>query len=207
VITPDLPVISLHGKIKGRDPVMMKAGKRLNLRVTGGMPSKTRQRYDRKMRKYNGYLLVPLEKPLVDKAEENRLLSHEFGRGIRQNYMTRGKPTITHVNEAHQTQNDLKLRADCEAVLMRGGPDNALWQEAQRGRWLTMHTYDAPEHMFVFYDPSREERKRYADFGEGDPDEITYITSNLRTERVADGRTISQCLYIRRGGGMLIIDT
>lgn len=207
VCSPDLQAISLHGKIKGRDPVVGRAGKQCHFRVVPVLPSDFRQRYDRKVRKYNGYLLVPLSKPGVSAAEENKILQAEFRKAIRQNYRTRKRPTITHVNEAHQTQQELKLLVDCEAPLMRGAPDNAMWSEAQRGRWLSYHTYEAPEHMFIFYDDSREERKRYADFGCADPDELEYITSQLRTERVADGRTISQCLYIRRGGGMFVIDT
>jgi ABC-type cobalamin/Fe3+-siderophores transport system ATPase subunit len=207
VCSPELQVISLHGKIKGRDPVVAAMGKDLNLRVVPSLPSAQRQKYDRKVRKHNGYLLIPLEKPNGDPAEEDRVLRQEFKRALEQNYRTRKRPTITHVNEAHQVQEELKLKKACEATLMRGAPDNAMWSEAQRGRWLSWHTYEAPEHMFVFYDDVREERKRYADFGCADPDEIEWITSQLRTERVADGRTISQCLYIRRGGGMFVIDT
>ena len=207
VCSPDLQVISLHGKIKGRDPVVAEMGKDLNLRVLPALPSLQRQKYDRKVRKFNGYLVIPLEKAYGDPAEEDRILRREFGRGINQNYRTRSRPTITHVNEAHQVQWELKLQKQCEQTLMRGAPDAAMWSEAQRGRWLSWHTYEAPEHMFIFYDDVREERKRYADFGCADPDEIEWITSQLRTERVADGRTISQCLYIRRGGGMYVIDT
>lgn len=207
VVSPDLQVISLHGKVKGRDPVIGTFGKGLNVRVLPELPSHSRQRYDRKVRKYNGYLIVPIEKPLDDEDEENRLLRRSFRQGINQNYQTRSRPTITHVNEGHQVQEELRLKKACEKILMRGAPDAAMWTEAQRGRWLSWHTYEAPEHIFIFYDDVREERKRYADFGCADPDEILYITSNLRTERVADGRTISQCLYIRRGGGMYVIDT
>lgn len=206
VCSPDLQVISLHGKIKGRDPVVGRVGKQNKLRVVPTLPSYSRQRADRKWRKYNGYLLLPLEKP-GNPRENNVILYREFKRALEQNYQTTKRPTITHVNEGHQVQQELKLRVECEAPLMRGAPDNALWTEAQRGRWLSWHTYEAPEHVFVFYDDVREERKRYADFGCADPDEIEYITSQLQTERVADGRTISQCLYIRRGGGMYVIDT
>lgn len=206
VISPDTQVLILHGKIKGRDPEVRPTAKQLNLRQVPSLPSKSRQRYDRKVRHYNGYLVVPLEKPM-DETEEYDTLHREFRRAIRQNYRTRGRQTITFVDEAHQVQHDLKLKASCENVLMRGAPDNAMWSASQRGRWLSYHTYNAPEHMFIFYDDNREERKRYADFGTGDPDEIVYITSNLQTQRVADGRTISQCLYIRRGGGMYVIDT
>lgn len=206
VCSPDLQAFSLHGKLAGRDPVVGRMGKYNNLRVVHEVPSTERQRYDRKVRKYNGYLLIPLDHP-SDPVEEQEKLRTEFQRALEQNYRTTKRPTITHVNEGHQVQEELRLKRYCEATLMRGAPDAAMWTEAQRGRWLSWHTYEAPEHIFVFYDDVREERKRYSEFGCADPDEIMFITSNLRTERVADGRTISQCLYIRRGGGMYVIDT
>jgi len=189
-----------------------RASKQLRLRVTAELPSQTRQLYDRK-RKWNGYLLVPLEKPGKNVAEENEKLAQTFADAIHQNYVTRDRPTITHINEAHQTQNELRdknnrpLKELCEAVLMRGAPDNAEWNEIQRGKYVSYHCYGAPEHMFIFYDDDRDNRKRYADFGAADPIVIEALTSQLKTERARDGRTISQCLYIRRGGGMYVIDT
>jgi hypothetical protein len=205
VINRDHQVLSLHGKIKGRDPVVGAAGKKLNLRVVPELPSGARRKIDYK-RRCNGYLIVPLEKPGTP-AEEELKLRDAFRTAIHQNYRTTGRNTITHVNEAHQIQAELKLKQDVEAPLMRGGPDNAVWHEAQRGRFLSYHTYSAPEHIFVFYDDDSDNRRRYSDFGCADPDEIFWITSHLKTKRVADGRTISQCLYIRRGGGMYVVDT
>lgn len=206
VISPDHQVISLHGKIKGRDPVVGKAAKALDLRVVSELPSASRMKFDRQ-RKYNGYLLVPLTKPMTDPKEEERILSEAFEPAIMLNYTTMKRKTITHINEAGQTQHELGLQKAVEAPLQRGGPDNAVWNEAQRGAWLSYHTYGAPEHIFVFYDPVKENRKRYADFGTEDPDVIEELASHLKTERVPDGRTISQCLYMRRSGGMCVIDT
>jgi hypothetical protein len=205
VITPDHQVVSLHGKIKGRDPVIGRAAKRYHLRVVPELPSSSRQKFDRK-RRWNGYIVVPLEHPQAPVVEK-KLLTDAFRNCIHSNYRTTKRNTITHVNEAHQVQAELKLKEDIEAPLMRGGPDNAVWNEAQRGRYLSYHTYSAPEHIFVFYDDDADNRKRYSDFGCADPDEIFWITTNLRTQRSKDGRTISQCLYIRRGGGMYVVDT
>lgn len=205
VISPDMPVFSLHGKIKGRDPVIAKAAKRYHLRMVTELPSSSRQMYDRK-RHWNGYIIIPLDKPGAP-AEEKARLQVAFKHAINRNYQTTNRNTITHINEAHQTQSDLGLKEDVEAPLMRGGPDNAVWNEGQRGAYLSYHTYNAPEHLFVFYDDDATNRKRYSDFGCADPKEIFELTSNLRTERSRDGRTISQCLYIRRSGGMYVVDT
>jgi hypothetical protein len=199
VISPDMPVYSLHGKVRGRDPVVMSVAKKYKLRMVETLPSHTRQRYDYK-RGYNGYLIAPIVKPSTP-AKEAELLHDSFSRAISQNYRTVKHKTITHINEAHQVQAELRLKEDVEAPLMRGGPDNAVWQEAQRGRFLSYHTYSAPEHIFIFLDPDSDNRKRYSDLGVMDPKELFYLTGNLRTKRVADGRTISECLYIRRGSG------
>lgn len=206
VVSPDMRVTSLHGKIGGRDPVIPRAARHCGLRVVSELPGKYRTRWDRKHGKArNGYMLVPLASP-GNPSEENEKLESEFRRALERNYRSRDK-TITHINESHQVQQELRLRELCEAPLMRGGPDNAEWNEAQRGRYLSYHTYSAPEHLFVFYDDDRDNRKRYSDFGCADPDEVMWHTSHLQTARSLDGRTISQCLYIRRGGGMYIVDT
>jgi hypothetical protein len=206
VVSPDLQVISLHGKIGGRDPVIARAAHQCRLRVVSTIPDATRRKFDRK-RKYNGYLLVPLPKPGASATEEEKTLRREFGRAIHLNYANTGAKTITHVNEAHQAQEELKLKKELEAPLMRGGPDNAEWNEAQRGRYLSYHTYGAAEHMWIFYDDDKDTRARYGDFGAADPEVMEDITRNLKTARSADGRTISQCLYLRRGGGMYVVDT
>ena len=206
VCSPERQVISLHGKIKGRDPVIPVAAKDCNLRVVRELPSAARQRIDTR-RGFHGYLLVPLVRPGVSADEENRVLREAYRPAIHGNYSQTKRKTITHINEAHQTQVDLKLKSECEAVLMRGAPDNTMFSETQRGRYLSYHTYGAPEWMLIYYDDDRDNRKRYADFGCADPDEIEYLTSQLQTRQSKDGRTISQCLVLRRRGDMFIVDT
>jgi len=61
--------------------------------------------------------------------------------------------------------------------------------------------------MLIYYDDDADNRARYRDFGAADPDEIAYLTGALKTGQSADGRTISQCLVIRRKGDMYIVDT
>lgn len=207
VCSPDLQVMSLHGKVKGRDKVVAAAAKQCNLRIVSELPSKTRQLIDRK-RGYHGYILMPLTKAGYSSQEENKILVAQFAPAINQNYGTTKRKTITHINEAHQTQVDLRLKGDVESPLMRGGPDNGVWQEAQRGSHLTYHTYGAPEIIEIWYDPVKQNRERYQEIGCADPDEIEYYSQNLKRERVPDGRTISQCLFITRNDGLVyIVDT
>lgn len=207
VCSPDLQVISLHGKVKGRDKVIPAAAKECHLRIVAELPSPMRQAIDRK-RGYHGYIIVPITRAGMSAKEENALLVAQYAPAIHQNYGTTKRKTITHLNEAHQTQVDLKLKGDVEAPLMRGGPDNAVWQEAQRGSYLSYHTYGAPEVIEIWYDPVRQNRERYKEIGCEDPDAIEYYSQNLKRERVKDGRTISQCLFITRNDGLqYIVDT
>lgn len=200
-------VYSIHGKVKGRDPTVPRAAKMLNLRIVDRLPTDTRIRYDRK-RKYNGYIVQPLEKNLGTVQDENNLLRDRFADVIHHCYVTPpGKKVILHVNEAHQTQVDLKLKQECEGPLMRGAPDCAEWNEIQRGRNVSYMCYDSPEHLFIFKDDDESNARRYGEFGTGDSREIEDLISHLQTERSRDGRTISQCLYMRRDGGMFVIDT
>lgn len=204
VISPDYPVIVLHGKIQGRDKVIGKMADELNLRVVHKWPpppSVTKRR-----KKINGYILMPLEHSMPTVAEENEKLAQEYRKAIHENYVTTNGEVITHVDESHQAQEDLKLRGELEGPLMRGAPNNSEWNLIQRGKWVTYHVYSAPEDVLIFYDSDDSNQKRYSEIGDVSRDEIIDITSNLRRERAADGRTISQALHIRRAGGMCIVD-
>lgn len=207
VVSPDRMVISLHGKIKGRDMTVERAARMLNLRIVPALPNAARIAYDRK-RKYNGYIIRPLDKAGDSVAADNKALYEAYAPAIHYCYATPpGHQVILHVNEAHQTQVDLKLKTECEGPLMRGAPDCTEWNEIQRGRNVSYMCYDTPEHMFLFKDDDEDNQRRYAEFGAGDRREIMELISNLRTDVAPDGRTISQCLYMRRSGGMYVIDT
>jgi len=212
VISPDRKALVLHGKIKGRDPVIGQMAEDCNLRIISSYPPRPDVRETAKhgRDKYrNGYILRPLDRHAENAAEENEILSREFRKGIHANYTTSSrKKRITVVDESHQAQETLKLKGDIEGPLMRGAPDNSVWNLLQRGRFVSYHCYSAPEHVIIFYDPDRTNQQRYSEIGDVDPEEIVAITSNLRTERSRDGRTISQALYMRRGDRyMCIVDT
>lgn len=197
VISPDYPkALVLAGKPPGRDHTMEEAAKRLNLRTITEWPPPPAFG-DRKKR---GWVLRPNQK-MRDHDEDYAELRKQFKAGILGAYRTSPKkPLITFVDEAHLIHYDLKLRKECEMTLTRGAPVNAMWTLVQRGRWISYQCYDAPEHVFIFYDPDLNNQKRYAEIGGVDARELMAITKKLRTERVATGQTVSQCLYMRRAG-------
>jgi hypothetical protein len=65
--------------------------------------------------------------------------------------------------------------------------------------------YDQAEHLFIFYDPDRDNQRRYSEIGGVDPGELIELSRQLKTTTVADGSTISQALYFRRSGDYLAI--
>lgn len=200
--TPDRKAVLLAGKPPGRDKVMGEAAKNLNLRVVEEWPPLPSY----KDRKRNGFVLRP-KQGLRDLDEDRENVRSNFRRALMSNYASK-KPVITVVDEAHHVQNDLKLKNEYEAPLMRGAPVNSEWSLIQRGRWMSYLCYDAPEHVFIFYDPDISNQRRYSEIGGVDPEFIRHVVKNLKTYRTPNGMTVSECLYIRRSGPQLyIVDT
>jgi hypothetical protein len=204
VTSPDQKALVLHGKIRGRDSEIPEMSKDLNMRVISEYPPN----YRPGDRKRSGYILVPLVKPTESAAEENTLLREQYKKAIHSSYQQRGKPMILVLDESHQVQETLKLKSEIEGPLMRGLPDCAEWNLIQRGRFVSYHCYDAPEHLIIFYDPDVSNQKRYSEIGGVDPTYLVYITRGLKTRTIhknGQEATISEALYIRRGGPYLCI--
>ena len=203
--SPDRRATMLHGKIRGKDHVVKEMSDRLNMRQVETWPPD--KRFGDKNRR--GYILVPLSRAYDSTDEENEILAREFRKAIHDNYAQTKRDTITVVDESHQAQETLKLKKDLEGPLMRGAPQNAEWNNIQRGRYVSYHCYDGAEHLFLFYDPDRSNRQRYSEIGGVDPIYLERITEGLRTYTVKRGdtgkATISECLYIRRSGPELMI--
>jgi hypothetical protein len=202
---PEIRGVVLHGKIKGRDLTIERLSKASGYPIVSRYPPRgLRARY--RMRESRGVILRPLDHPMDTPKEENAALATEYRRAIHRSYHApRDKPVIVVADEAHQTHNDLKLMQDCEGPLMRGRPVCAMWSLVQRGRYVSYHVYDQAEHVFIFYDPDRDNQKRYSEIGDVDPHELVDLTRQLRTETVSDGSTISEALYFRRSGNQLAI--
>ena len=202
---PDIRVVVLHGKIKNRDHVINDLAKRSGIPlVTRWPPNGARSRY--RARKYRGAILRPLVKPLDNTEQENKLLAVEYRKAIHSSYHApMKKPVIVLVDEAHQTHTDLGLRKDCEGPLMRGRPVCGEWSLVQRGRYVSYHVYDQAEHVFMFYDPDRNNQERYSEIGDVDPKELVALSRQLNTKTVSDGSTVSEALYFRRSGSQLAI--
>lgn len=204
VISPDLKALVLLGKPPGRERTWTKeTADRLNLRVIETYPPS----FNVRDRNRNGWMLRP-KHTMSDPAADDAHIKNEFRKGIRGAYATSPKKKmITVVDEAHHVHETMGLKKDCEAPLMRGLPDNAMWSIAQRGRYLSYLCYDAPEDIIIFKDDDESNQARYGEISGVSRREIIDITRNLQTERIDKGNTISQALYKSSSGDMCIIDT
>jgi energy-coupling factor transporter ATP-binding protein EcfA2 len=205
---PDIDLRVLHGKIKGRDQSIDKLAKSARLTIGPDYKATWWQSHVSK-RDARGHIVRPLEHAGSSASEENELIARRFQKGIHDGYhRSRKKPIILLVDEAHQAHNDLKLRKDLEAPLMRGRPVCGVWSLVQRGRYVSYMVYDQAEYLLIFYDPDRDNQRRYSEIGGVDPDVLIALSRRLETKTVADGSTISQALYFRRSGDFLaIVDT
>lgn len=202
---PQITTVVLHGKIKGRDQTIESLSRRSGYPiVTSWPPRSIRARH--RLRKNHGAILRPLRSAGDNPDVENEILRVQYRRAIHRGYQApRKKPVIILADEAHQTHSDLRLMKDCEGPLMRGRPVCAMWSLVQRGRFVSYHVYDQAEHVFIFYDPDRNNQQRYSEIGDVDPKELVELSRQLKTKTVADGSTISEALYFRRSGNQLAI--
>jgi hypothetical protein len=202
---PEITAVILHGKIKGRDLTIEHLSKASGYPIGSHYPLRG-LRARQQMRKSRGMILRPLNSPMDTVKEENEALAKEYKSAIHRGYQApRKKPIILVADEAHQTHNDLRLMSDCEGPLMRGRPVCSMWSLVQRGRFVSYHVYDQAEHVFIFYDPDRDNQRRYSEIGDVDARELVELTRQLKTKTVADGSTISEALYFRRSGNQLAI--
>lgn len=208
---PKWKVVILHGKIKGRDRTMEEWSKEGKLRMTRTYPPGPALRPKNWKRNTHGVILRPLKKDDISAAEEEKLLTAEFNKALRANYHSTRNVVITVIDERAQADKDLKLTKQLDAPLQRGLPHNPEWNNIQRGKWISYHCYDAPEHIFLFKSDDNANEERYAEFGCADPKVVIKILNRLqmrKVERKGQVSTISQCLYMRRSDRfMCIVDT
>lgn len=198
VISPDgIKVIMLAGKPPGRDPVMSAAPDKLNLRRVEEWPPN----WNFRDRNRSGYVLQPRHN-MEDLRADNAHVGHHFRKAMIDCYRSDPKhPVILDVDETHHVQNEYKLKSELEAPLMRGAPVCGVWCKIQRGRYISYHAYSEAAWVIIFYDPDRDNQKRYADIGGVDPDFILQVVSGLKTRTGDDGKsTISEAMCIRRSG-------
>lgn len=185
---------------KPRDDTMLKyAEKRVLLDTIVKVPGfKVIENYppgQELMRKYRGYLLKPYQS-LTDFDGDDARMTREFRQCMRDCYAS-PKPRIVFADEVAELQNNLGLKKECIRYWQRGRSARAaLWACAQRSAFNAQDMYNAAEHLFLFNDPDKRNRERFAQIGGVNPDLVEEITNTLDRFQV---------LYIRRTGPEMCI--
>lgn len=146
-------------------------------------------------KKPRGYMLRPYQS-LKDLDADNARLKREFKNCMMDCYGSK-KPVIVFGDEIQEMQSTLGLKPQCEAYWKRGRSlKSGLWALAQRSAHNSQDMYNAPEHLFLFSDPDKRNRMRFAEIGGVDPEIVMNVTNSL---------TQYQALYIKRTGPHLCV--
>lgn len=145
--------------------------------------------------KRRGYVLRP-HQTLQDIDADNATVRREFKKCIYDCYGSKDNRILV-IDEAHEVQNELKLKKEIDACLMRGAALGCgTWNFIQRSAYNSYHLYSAPEHLFLFNDPDVKNRERFGQIGGVDPKQVEEATHQLGQYEV---------LYIKRTGPYLCV--
>lgn len=191
VATPELPAVVLV--MKPKDSTVVAAAKRLGFYRTERWPPASKRDW-RPWRptfgqKIRGWIFWPRQS-LTNIRRDDDMLAFHFGKAISDCYRTGNR--IVFVDEAHAVQNDLKLKPEIDAVLMRGRSLGCGgWFATQRPRYITLNAYSQAEHLILFDTADDRDLKVYTEIGgKIDPKIIAEaVTSLNRFESVYIGRT------------------
>lgn len=138
--------------------------------------------------KVRGWMFWPRQE-LRDIRRDDDMLSHEFRQAMTHCYR-RGN-VIVFVDEAHAVQNDLKLRPEMDAIMMRGRSLGCSgWFATQRPRNVTLNMYSQAEHLVLFRTPDDRDTDVYRQIGGVDSKVIVDAVYDLeRFSFVYIGRT------------------
>lgn len=153
-----------------------------------------------------GYTLWP-KQSLSDLDADEKLLSDQFGKALLHAY--RHGDQIVFADEIGGLC-ELKLQKHLKALWMRGaGMGAGLWAATQKpsgdqgGPAVPTYMYSAPTHLFLGYDRTAANRKRFSEIGGVDANLIDETVMGLRLHPInTHGATkyVSEQLYIRKGG-------
>lgn len=178
---------------KPRDETVDKWRKTLNLREVSTWDPPTEAPWNKNKRR--GYVLRPYQS-LKDIDTDNANVRKEFKNCIYDCYGSKDARILV-IDEAHEVQNELKLKKEIEMCLMRGAALKCgTWCFCQRSAFNSYHIYNAPEHLFLFNDPDVKNRERFGQIGGVEPKEIEETVGRLGQY---------QCLYVKRTGPYLCV--
>lgn len=183
--TPKVPAIVLS--MKPRDKTTTHFTKELGFRKVPAWPPAPSIHWATK--KPPGYTLWP--SAIRDPEADDANLHKQFSSAIRDSYYKGNR--IIYGDELFGLT-DIGLQRDLIRVWSRGASMGcALWGSTQKPSHIPLWAYNQADHLFIAYDPDRENRKRYDEIGGVDPGLVRDTVGLLDKERF-------QFLYVRRKG-------
>jgi len=189
VATPELPVVILV--LKPKDSTVDDEAAKYGFRRIDHWPPTKREWRPWKSEfggKIRGWVFWPRQS-LRNIRRDDSMLSYEFGKVMTDCY--RAGNRVVFVDEAHAVQNDLKLRPEMDAMLMRGRSLGCGgWFATQRPRNVTLNMYSQAEHLVLFRTSDERDADVYRQIGGVDPTIVSEAVWGLeRFEFVYIGRT------------------
>jgi energy-coupling factor transporter ATP-binding protein EcfA2 len=190
VATSELPAVILV--MKPKDDTVVTAIRRMGVYKSERWPPATKRDWrpwkETFGKRIRGWVFWPRQS-LTDIRRDDDMLSHQFGKALSDCYRQGNR--IVFVDEAHAVQNELKLRPEMDAILMRGRSLGCGgWFATQRPRYVTLNMYSQAEHLILFRTPDVRDLKVYSEIGGIDQRVIADAVTDLdRFECVYIGRT------------------
>lgn len=198
VSSPEVPAIVIVSK--PRDPVSQKRGAQLGFRRVSSWPPKTLPK-ELMNGKPRGYLLWPkfgdmyADVPNASRITEE-CLDYTYADGAR------GKKATVVLDDTYVKSKVLGLDRQMTMYhAMAGAMGISAWtfvQKATGAGETALMAYGAADHVFLFYEPDENYRKRYGEIGGVNPKLVESAVMSLKKY---------QCVYIcRNGKHMCIVD-
>lgn len=144
-------------------------------------------------RQPTGYTLWP--KHTFEPDADDYRLWKEFRAAILDSYKRGNR--ILFGDEVYGLCKELSLERECVTVWSRGrSMGTGLWAASQKPSHIPLWAYSQAEHLFLYHDPDKRARERFAEIGGVNPQLVADTVLALNEH---------QCLYIRRRGGVMCV--
>lgn len=191
VARPSLPAIVLVKK--PRDAVIVEWGKRLHYRRVPHWPPPVN--WWNPWHKPPGYLVWPRTNFTVDIQTERARKAAIFRKALMDGYRRGNR--ILYVDDTYGISEILDLDDELiELWTELRSMDGSLWTSFQKPSHVPTWAYGQAEHLFLFHDPDKRSRERFAEIGGVDPDLVRDAVMALPRHAA---------LYIRRDGPRMCV--
>lgn len=187
-IGPKLPAVVLC--MKPRDDTVRKWNKKLDFRTVRAWPPLPSIW---KPRQPAGWTVWP--KHTFEPHRDDYEMWKQFRAAMLDSYKRGNR--ILFGDEVYGLAEELNLKRELVTIWSRGrSMGTGLWAASQKPSHIPLWAYSQAEHLFLYYDPDKRARERFAEIGGVNPHIVANAVLALNEH---------QCLYIRRRGGVMCV--